>query len=176
MGRGRGPILSATPSGPQVAMHIDPAIRNDEVLFARLRLMLAALCKTSDLSLPQRTPPDLIAYSSRDTQGRKHNLAHCSADWLNEELAKLREDPVLVVRRSRTDMVVYVVAQDGVHMQDLHAWHLRKLPGVRLSRLAADGIYEGIVIELLVPELDMGVEFDTLTSAIRAALRFSLVS
>ena len=184
MASGGNPIVSARTAPGYVRLQVHPDIMGDAKKLQQLRLMLAAVCQTSDVAgrptVYDETDrcKDVVVYRESESG---QSLSWATADALNAALASLPLDPVRTVRDASIDMGIRVVVDFGPHetykLQDYHAWHLKKelaCIGVVHAIVSEEPLYRGRVVTLFVPEIDMLVELPDLIRAIKEALSFDL--
>lgn len=123
------PILEAS-GGRILRLKVDPAVRENPVAYLRLQLMLAAVCRVSDIASRDIDVHgcDLEIFNS--SSDRQQPTMPTNFEWattavLNDALAKLSPQPVIHFQESRLFELCFLVVVD-FEPQTFHAWRLRR--------------------------------------------------
>lgn len=176
MERPVGPIVSVHPGKQTLGVDVLPEFLSDRLMLVRLMMMLSITCKTNDVNVGQSTP-HLRVYQEGGGLSSNANFGWVTIETLYQGLSELATHPLPVVRQSSTDMVVHV-GSSGYRFTELVCWQIKSLEGVVHAQIAREPVYDGRVIELYVPGLDLdareegAVPFPRLATAIRELLTF----
>lgn len=171
------PIVAVTVNGNSTArLNVDESIRDDASghSLQRLCAALSIVCETTLVWTPDPDAETSFDVRIRTYRGAARDCSWLTALSLNQALHDLQITPLVeaVNPSVNLDMVVNLVLARPA--TSFIARYLQEaVPSVSAWVIPENAIYNGRVIQLLVPRYGLDVDLDTLTAEIGSALSFT---